>query len=83
MNISVRVFAGAPKSRLVEEAKRLVVYTRAPARNNLANEEVCRLIAEHYGCPKDAVRVIRGNTYSSKVVTVVGIEENHPNGNCG
>jgi uncharacterized protein (TIGR00251 family) len=54
------------------EAGALRVRVTAPPVDAAANEAVCRLLAEHLGCRRGDIRLVRGSTSRQKVVEVWG-----------
>lgn len=48
----------------------LKVKIAAPPERGKANEELCRLLAEHYRVPRSAVSVISGQTSTLKLVRI-------------
>jgi uncharacterized protein len=48
------------------------VWVRAPAERGLANDAVCNVLAEHLGVNPGQVRLIKGATSPSKIVSVLG-----------
>jgi hypothetical protein len=48
----------------------LKVKIAAPPEKGKANDELCRLLAAHYGVAQNAVRVVSGHTSSLKLVRV-------------
>lgn len=48
----------------------LKVKIAAPPEKGKANEELCRLLAAHYGVDRNAVRVVSGHTAALKLVRI-------------
>ena len=47
------------------------VWVKAPPREGLANEELIRILAEHFGRPRSAVTLLHGAASRRKRVEVV------------
>lgn len=60
--VHVRVKPGSRKGPLVRTAAdgTLEVHVRAPAIDGQANKAAVALLAEHYGVPRSAVRLVSG-----------------------
>ena len=50
----------------------LKVKIAAPPEKGKANEELCRVLAEHYGVPKAAVSIVSRHTSALKLVKIEG-----------
>lgn len=71
MKVGVVVKPGSKKGPLVEETSEgLTVYVREPAVDGKANAAVVKLLASHFGVPKSAVRLLRGDTAKHKIFEV-------------
>lgn len=71
MKVGVVVKPGSKKGPLVEETSEgLTVYVREPAVDGKANAAVVKLLAGHFGVPKSAVRLLRGDTARHKIFEV-------------
>jgi uncharacterized protein len=46
------------------------VSVHPPAQDNQANQEVVKLLAEHFSVPKSAVTVLRGRTSRRKLIGI-------------
>lgn len=74
MYYKVKVFADAGCDAVIEsESKRMSIYTRQPAQNNLANKDVLRLLANHLGLPKENLRIVAGHHAPHKTIEVVHV----------
>jgi hypothetical protein len=51
----------------------LRVKVTAPPVDAAANEALVRFLAEHLGCPRNRVELVRGHTSRHKVVKIYGI----------
>lgn len=71
MRINVKAH---PKSRregvLLKPDGTYKVEVRAAPENGAANAAICELLAEHFGVPRSAVKVVLGGTSSRKVVEI-------------
>jgi uncharacterized protein (TIGR00251 family) len=68
----VKVVPRSAKSEVADELADgvLKVKIAAPPERGKANEELCRVLAEHYGVPKSSVRIVSGHTASLKLVKI-------------
>ena len=72
--VKVAVTAEAKKEVVtVGKQDRFKISVRAPRENNQANTRVRALIAEHFGVPTSAVRIILGHHRTAKTLEVNGI----------
>jgi uncharacterized protein YggU (UPF0235/DUF167 family) len=75
MNVKVRVRANARRETLETRTKTsFIVSVREKAEGNAANHRVVELIAEHFGVPHKAVRVVRGHHAPSKTLSIHGVD---------
>jgi uncharacterized protein (TIGR00251 family) len=72
VTLRVKVVARSAKSEVAGELGDgvLKVKIAAPPEKGKANEELCRVLAEHYGVPKSAVSIASGHTASLKLVKI-------------
>jgi uncharacterized protein (TIGR00251 family) len=70
--LRVKVIARSAKSEVSGELADgvLKVKIAAPPERGKANEELCRVLAEHYGVPKSAVSILSGQTASLKLIKI-------------
>jgi uncharacterized protein len=69
VSIRIRVKPRASKSRvLAEKEGELEVAVAAPPVDGKANEELVRVLAEHFDVPKSAISIARGESGRSKLV---------------
>ena len=74
--ISVKVVPGASRDRVVGRYGEAVkVQVSAPAEGGKANKAVLVLLAEALGVRPSAVRLVRGQSQSRKVIEVDGLEQ--------
>ncbi|MBN2619628.1 DUF167 domain-containing protein [candidate division WOR-3 bacterium] len=72
MLLHVNVITRAPvPSVLARTPDHFTVKVTAPPEKGKANEEVCRLLADHFAVPRSAVRIIRGLTTRKKIVEII------------
>ena len=55
---------------MVEGEGYLIVEVKAPPKEGKANEELREVLAEHFGVPKSAVKIVSGHRARVKVVEV-------------
>lgn len=71
MYLRVIVTPGAKKESVEERgASELALSVREPAQQNLANRRVVQLVAERYGVPERAVRIISGHRSPRKMLSI-------------
>ena len=72
MVVSVKVIPRASRSEVVGEMAdgTLKVKVAAVPEDGKANEELCRVLAAHYGVARNAVEVVAGKTNTRKQVRV-------------
>ena len=72
--IKVKVIPRSPRTELAGELAdgTWKVRVAAPPEKGRANEELCAFLAEHYGVPRSAVKVVSGQTATRKLVRVEG-----------
>src|SRR5262245_66398238 len=51
----------------------LRIKVTAPPVDSAANEALIRLVAEHFGCPRNRVELLRGQTSRHKVLKLHGM----------
>ncbi len=74
MRVNIRVIPRAPKNSIdgVRDG-RLLIRVTAPPVDSAANEAVASLLAERFGLPKRAVRVVDGEKSRNKTVEIDGV----------
>jgi uncharacterized protein (TIGR00251 family) len=71
VSLRVRVKPRASKSRVLGEREgELEVAVSAPPVDGAANEELVRILAEHFDVPKSSIAIARGATGRSKIVRI-------------
>jgi uncharacterized protein (TIGR00251 family) len=72
MTLRVKVIPRSSRSEIVGELAdgTLKVKIAAVPERGKANEELCRVLAEHFGVARTAVRVVSGHTSALKLVRV-------------
>lgn len=71
MYVHVRVVAGAKKESVVRTAdSQFEIRVREPAERNLANTRIREILANEYGVPASAVRMLTGHRSPSKMYTI-------------
>lgn len=66
--IKIKVVPNAKKDKVLEEEKRLKVYTTSPPVGGKANKAVIELLAEFFKVKKSEVKIIRGEKSREKIV---------------
>ena len=72
MTLRVKVIPRSAKSELAGELSDgvLKVKIAVPPEKGKANEELCRVLAKHYGVPRTSVSILSGHTASLKLVKI-------------
>ena len=71
MYLHVRVVPESKQESLeVKSQTKLIIAVHEPARQNLANERVRALIAEHYQLKPNQVRLVSGHHSPSKIFSL-------------
>ena len=72
--LSLKVQPRASKNEIGEPlGNELKIKVTAPPVDSAANEALVRFLAETLGCPRGAVRLVRGQTSRHKQVLVTGM----------
>jgi uncharacterized protein len=73
MTLRVKVIPRSSRSAVVGELPdgTLKVKVAAVPEKGKANEELCRVLAEHFGVARTAVMVVSGHTSALKLVHVI------------
>jgi uncharacterized protein (TIGR00251 family) len=72
MLLYVKVITRASAPTVLERTPdQFTVKVTAPPEKGKANEEVCRLLAEHFAVSRSAVRIVRGQTARRKIVEII------------
>ena len=71
VSLRIRVKPRASKSRVLGERNgELEVAVSAPPVDGAANEELVRVLAEHFDVPKSSIEIARGASGRSKLVRI-------------
>lgn len=71
MFIKVKVFPGSKKEEVKKKkADALEIRVKEEAENNMANKKVVEILAEHFGAPKNKIRLIKGAKQRSKIFDI-------------
>ena len=75
LTLRVKVVTRSPASGIAGRLGdgTLKVKVASPPERGKANEELCRVLASHYGVSRSAVSVISGQSSTLKLVRVEGI----------
>ncbi len=72
MRYFVKVRTNAPHQKLVQmDESHFVASVHAAPDKGHANEELCRLFAEHFDCPLNAISIITGATSRKKFIEII------------
>jgi uncharacterized protein YggU (UPF0235/DUF167 family) len=73
MFLKLKVHPGARENKLVRKAPDAYeAWVKAPAERGLANDAVLALLAAGLGVPRARLRLVKGATSPSKIVTLLG-----------
>lgn len=72
MKLNVKVFPGAKKNLLKEEADGIKVYLSAPPVDGKANQSLIEFLAQYYKVRKSAIEIIKGLKSRNKIITIDG-----------
>lgn len=76
MKISVKVKAGAKTEKIEKDPLGgYNIWVRERPTEGRANEAVIKALAEHFGLPKSAVRIVSGHTAKNKIFEL--LQHNH------
>jgi len=72
VTLRVKVVPRSAKSEVTGELSDgvLKVKIAVPPEKGKANEELCRVLAKHYGVPRTSVSILSGHTASLKLVKI-------------
>jgi uncharacterized protein YggU (UPF0235/DUF167 family) len=71
MHIKIRAKTGQKKESFVQKNEdTFLVSVKEEAERNMANKRIIALVAKHFNLPAAKVRIIKGQTSSSKIMLV-------------
>jgi uncharacterized protein (TIGR00251 family) len=70
MKIQVKVKPGSKTEEVSQEGDSFMVKVKEPPREGKANQAVIKLLADHFGVPKNRVRILSGFRSRNKVIEV-------------
>ena len=70
MRIQVKVKPDSKSEEVSQEGDSFIVKVKKPPKEGKANQAVIKLLAGHFGVPRNQVRIVRGFTSKNKVVEV-------------
>ena len=72
--LAIKAIPNAPRSEIVGWlGDALKIKVHAPPVEGRANEVLCDLLADHFGLPRRAVTVLRGDTSRQKLIRLEGL----------
>ncbi|MCK9572012.1 MAG: DUF167 domain-containing protein [Candidatus Omnitrophica bacterium] len=71
MTFNLRVIPKASRNLVKAEGDSLKVYLTKPACEGLANEQLLKLLAEHFKVKKYCLKIIQGQKSRNKVVELI------------
>ena len=71
MKIQVKVKPNSKAEGVTENGSSLIVKVKEPPIEGRANQAVIRILAEHFGVPRDQIRILSGFKRSSKVIEIL------------
>jgi uncharacterized protein (TIGR00251 family) len=71
MKINITIKPNSKKGPAVEQGDdRLIVYSRKPAVDGLANEDLIKILSEYFNVPKTSIKIVRGATSRNKTIEI-------------
>ena len=71
MKINVTIKPNSKKGPLVEKTgEGYVVYSRKPAVDGQANEDLIKILSEYFNVPKTSIKIVRGATSRNKTIEI-------------
>jgi len=70
MTIEVVVKTNSKESKVVIKGNVYCVYTKSPAKEGKANEEVIELLSKHFDIPKSTISIKQGFKYRRKIIQI-------------
>lgn len=67
---NIKVIPRAKHNKIVEENDRLRVYVAAPALDGRANDNVIKILLEHFGVKKKSIKIVLGQKSRNKIVEI-------------
>ena len=69
--ISVKVYPDSRKNKVVKlKNNNYKIYTKAPAKNNMANKSVVELISKEFGIPQNNIKIVSGLKSKNKKIEI-------------
>ena len=70
--IRVKAFPDAKKQHLEEVSEKVLrIFVREPPKDNRANKQILKIVAEHYTIPENKLRMIAGHQFQNKTIQVL------------
>ena len=70
MKIRIKVKPSSRTEEVSHEGDSFIVKVKEPPREGRANQAVIELLAEHFGVPKNQVRILSGLRSRNKIIDV-------------
>jgi len=70
MRMKVKVIANSSRNDVSEDSGRLKVHLKAIPMNGKANEELMKVLAEHFNVKKGHISILKGKTSNIKEVEI-------------
>ncbi len=70
MEIKIEVKANAARDKLLTKNGKIIVQTKQPDKNNLANQGVIDILSKHFAVGEDKIKIIKGFKSKNKIVEV-------------
>ncbi len=71
MKITVVAKVGKKENKIIKINHALFeVWTKMPAKENKANEDIIKQLADYFNIPKSAIRLVLGKTIKEKVFEI-------------
>lgn len=72
MKIQVKVKPNSRTEEVSQEGDSFIVKVKEPPKEGRANQAIIKLLAEHFGVPRNQIRILSGFSSRNKVVEVAG-----------
>lgn len=70
MILNIRVIPRASRNLIKKEKDYLKIYITKPAQDNLANQELIKLLSKHFQVPRYRINIIKGSKSKDKLVEI-------------
>jgi uncharacterized protein len=71
MKIQVKVKPNSKNDEVSQEGGSFIVKVKQPPTEGRANQAIIKLLAHHFGVPKDQVKILNGFKGKNKIIEIV------------